>query len=253
MDPLGHDGPPDGQYQHITVDPLITSIPSSDPISSYLPVVGSPLTDTNLPTTHTVSSFSDTIDPASTIAVPPEVAHHSDPRHMDISPVEVVHQPALHHDPVPPPGSIAAFQPPLRDSFPTEQAFDVPRPSQSSPAATSVSSFTSHSSSPAIPGLSPAYTSNHSASIASAMDNMGIPGRSRSGSAASPCRFVGSSSDLTFPSVTSTGTPTSNKGSGFRLQLNEYDASPPAEEVQSPDIAAPPMMLVDNVLKESVL
>ncbi|KAH9035503.1 hypothetical protein EDB85DRAFT_1863052 [Lactarius pseudohatsudake] len=168
---------------------------------------------------------------------------------MDISPAEVVHQPALHHDPVPPPGSIATFQSPLRDSFPTEQTFEVPRPAQSSPAATSVSSFASHSSSPAIPGLSPAYTSTPSASIASALDNMGIPGRSRSGSAASPCRFVGNNSDLTFPSVTNTGTPTSNKGLGYRLHPNEYDLSPSAEEVQSSDLAGPPMMLVDNMLR----
>ena len=245
MDPLVHDGPSDGQYQHITVDPLMTSIPSSDPIPSFLPVVGSSLADTNLTTSHPVSSFPDTINPASTISVPSEVALSSDPRHMDMSPAEVVHQ----HDQVPPPGSITAFQPPLRESFPTEQSFDVPRPTQSSPAATSVSSFASHSSSPAIPGLSPGYTSTPAASIASAMDSMGIPGRSRSGSAASPCRFVGSSSDRTFPS----GTPTSNKGSGYHHPPNEYDVSPPTEEIPSPDIPAPSMMVVDNVLKKSVL
>jgi hypothetical protein len=140
---------------------------------------------------------------------------------------------------------MAAFQPPLCESFPAEQGFDVPRPAQSSPAATSVSSFASHSSSPAIPGLSPAYTTP-AASIASAMDSIGIPGRSRSGSAASPCRFVGSNSDRTFPSA---GTPTSNKGSGYRFPQNEYDASPPTEEMPSPDIAPPSMMMVDDVLK----
>ena len=248
MDPLVHDGPSDGQYQHITVDPRMTSIPSSsDPIPSFLPVVGSSLTDTT--TTHPVPSFPDTINPASTISVQSEVALPSDPRHMDMSPAEVVHQPAVHHDQVTPPGSIAAFQPSLRESFPAEQGFDVPRPVQSSPAATSVSSFASHSSSPAIPGLSPAYTTP-AASIASAMDSIGIPGRSRSGSAASPGRFVGSNSDRTFPSA---GTPTSNKGSGYRLQPNEYDVSPPTEEMPSPDTAAPSMMMVDNVLKKFVL
>lgn len=249
MDPLVHDGPSDGQYQHITIDPLITSIPSSDPITSFLPVLGSPLADTNLTNTHTVPSFPDTINPASTIAVPPEVALPQDPRRMDISPAEVVHQ----HDQVPPPGSMAAFQPPLREAFPTEQAYEAPRPAQSSPAATSVSSFTSHHSSPAIPGLSPAYTSTPSASIASAMDSMGIPGRSRSGSAASPSRFAGSNSDRTFPSVASSGTPTSGKGLGYRLPQTEYDASPPTEEMTSPDLAPPSMMMVDNVLRKSVL
>jgi hypothetical protein len=83
------------------------------------------------------------------------------------------------------------------------------------------------------------------------MDGMGIPGRSRSGSAASPCRFVGSNSDRTFPSVTSTGTP--NKGSGYRFPPNEYDASPPTEEMPSPDLAGPSMMVVDDVLRRSVL
>ena len=224
----------------------MTSMPSSDPITSFLPVVNSPLTDTNLANTNTIPSFPDTINPASTITVSPEVALPSDPRRMDISPAEVVHQ----HDQVPPPGSMAAFQPPLRESFPAEQAYDIPRPAQSSPAATSVSSFASHSSSPAIPGLTPAYPSTPSASIASAMDNMGIPGRSRSGSAASPCRFV-NNSDRTFPS--SNGTPTSNKGSGYHLPPNDYDVSPPTEEMPSPDLAAPSMMMVDNMLKKSVL
>ena len=241
MDPLVHDGPSDGQYQHITVDPLMTSMPSSDPMSSFLPVVGTSLTDTNLNTTHTVPSFPDTINPASTISVPSEVALPSDPRRMDMSPAEVVHQSTVHHEQA---GSMTAFQPPLREPFPAEQSFDVPHPAQSSPAAAS------HSSSPAIPGLAPGYTSTPpTASLASAMDSMGIPGRSRSGSAASPCRFVGSSSDRTFPS----GTPSSNTGLGYRLTPNEYDVSPPAEEMPSPDIAAPSMMMVDNMLKKSVL
>jgi len=173
---------------------------------------------------------------------------------MDISPAEVVHHSAVPHDPVPLPGSIAAFQSALRESFSTEQPFDVPRPAQSSPAATSVSSFTSHTSSPAMPGLSPAYTSLPSASLASAMmDSMGIPARSRSGSAASPCRFMGSSSDVAFPTVTNNGNPTSTTGSGYCLPVNEYDVSPPAEEAPSPDLGTPPMMMVGNVLKKSVL
>jgi hypothetical protein len=93
------------------------------------------------------------------------------------------------------------------------------------------------------------YGTIPSASIASAMDSMCLPGRSRSGSAASPGRFVGSGSDLTFPS---TGTPTSNHGSGYRLQPSEYDVSPPTEEEVNPDMAGPHMMVVDDVLKTYV-
>jgi hypothetical protein len=79
---------------------------------------------------------------------------------------------------------------------------------------------------------------------------MGLPGRSRSGSAASPSRFVGSGSDLTFPS---SGTTTSNLGSGYRLPPSEYDVSPPTEEEAGPDLGAPHMMVVDDVLKTYVL
>ncbi|KAI0306326.1 hypothetical protein B0F90DRAFT_1688981 [Multifurca ochricompacta] len=223
MDSLVHgSGLFEGQYPHLTVDPLVSSFQSPDSITSFPPVVGSSLTDTNIPA-HPVPAFSDTINPAAALAVPSEVALPSDPRHMDISPTEV-HQPTLHHDPAPPPGPIVPFHPSLRESFPSDQTFDVPRPAQSSPAATSVSSFASHTSSPAIPGLNPAYATMPSASIASAMDSMGLPGRSRSGSAASPGRFMGSGSDLAFPSVTST-------------------------EELAPDLAAPHMIVVDDMLK----
>lgn len=172
---------------------------------------------------------------------------------MDISPTEV-HQTTVRHDAVSAPASITTFQPQLpRESFSLEKAFDAPI-SQSSPAATSVSSFASHTSSPAIPGLNPAsYGSIPPASIASAMDSMGLPGRSRSGSAASPSRFVSSGSDLTFPSVPSSGTTTSNLGLGYRLAQSEYDVSPPTEEEVGPDLGAPHMMVVDDVLKTYVL
>ena len=233
-----HDAPFDGQYQHLTLDPLVSSIQSSEAMSSFPSVVGPPLTDTTHPT-HSTPSFSDTINPEATL---------SDPRRMDISPTEG-HQAPVHHDTVSAPASITAFQPQLRESFSPERTFEIPRPAQSSPAATSVSSFASHTSSPAISGLNPAYSSIPPASIASAMDSMGLTGRSRSGSAASPGRFVGSSSDLTFPSVTSTGTPTSNQGSGYRLAPSEHDVSPPTEEEGGPDLAAPHMMVVDDVLK----
>jgi len=238
MDLLVQDGPFDGQYQHLTVEPLEPPLQSSEPIPSISPVVGRPLADT-LP----VTPFPDTISPEVTL---------SDPRHMDISPTEA-HQPPVHHDAVSAPASITAFQPQLRESFAPEHPFDVPRPAQSSPAATSVSSFASHSSSPAIPGLNPAYSAVPPSSIASAMDSMGLAGRSRSGSAASPGRFIGGGSDLTFPSVPTTGTPTSNQGSGYRLAPSEYDVSPPTEEEAGPDMAGPHMMVVDDVLKKCVL
>lgn len=241
MDSLVHDGSFDAQYRHLTVDPLATSLQSSE----SFPPVGSPLTDTALPT-HPVQTFSDAINSAASLSVPSE-ATLSDPRQMDISPTEV-HQATVRHDALSAPASITTFQSQLRESFPTEKAFDLPRPSQSSPAATSVSSFASHTSSPAIPGLNPA-TYGPQASIASAMDSMCLPGRSRSGSAASPSRFVGSGSDLTFPS---SGTPTSNQGSGYRLQPSEYDVSPPTEEEVNPDLAGPHMMVVDDVLKTYV-
>jgi hypothetical protein len=166
---------------------------------------------------------------------------------MDISPTEV-HQVTVRHDAVSAPASITTFQTQLHEPFPPDKAFDVPRPSQSSPAATSVSSFASHTSSPAIPVLNPA---TYGTTIASAMDSMCLPGRSRSGSAASPSRFVGSGSDLTFPSVPSSGT--SNQGSGYRLPPSEYDVSPPTEEEVGPDLAGPHMMVVDDVLKTYVL
>lgn len=246
MDPLVPDRPFDGQYQHSNVDSLVSSFQSSEPIPSFPSVVGRPLNDTAHPT------YPDTINPAATLAVPAEVALASDPRHMDISPTDI-HQPTVHHhDTVSPPASITAFQPQLRESFSLEQAIDIPRPAQSSPAATSVSSFASHTSSPAIPGLNPAYANIPPATIASAMDSMRLPVRSRSGSAASPGRLVSSGSDLTFPSVPSTGTPTSNQGSGYRLPLSEYDVSPPTEEEVGPDLAAPHMMVVDDVLKKYV-
>jgi hypothetical protein len=85
------------------------------------------------------------------------------------------------------------------------------------------------------------------------MDSMGLAGRSRSGSAASPGRFIGGGSDLTFPSVPTAGTPTSNQGSGYRLAPSEYDVSPPTEEEVGPDLAGPHMMVVDDVLKKYVL
>ena len=232
MDLLVHDSPFDGQYHHLTGDPLVSPIQPSEHLPSFPSVVGPPLTDT----THPVSSFSDTNNPEVTL---------SDPRRMDISPTEG-HQAPVHHDTVSAPASITAFQPQLRESFSPERAFEVPRPAQSSPAATSVSSFASHTSSPAIPGLNPAYSSIPPASIASAMDSMGLAGRSRSGSAASPGRFVSSGSDLTFPSA---GTSTSNQGSGYRLAPSEHDVSPPTEEEGGPDLAAPHMMVVDDVLK----
>jgi hypothetical protein len=238
MDSLVHDVPFDGQYQHLAVDSLVSSMQSSEHLPSFPSVVGPPLTDTTL-SNHPVSSFPDTISPEVTL---------SDPRHMDISPTEA-HQASVHLDSVSAPASITAFQPQLRESFSPERAFDVPRPAQSSPAATSVSSFASHTSSPAIPGLNPAYSSIAPASIASAMDSMGLAARSRSGSAASPSRFVGSGSDLAFPSVPNAGTPTSNLGSGYRLAPSEHDVSPPTEEEGGPDLAAPHMMVVDDVLK----
>src|SRR5712671_911639 len=244
MDPLVRDRPFDGQFQYLTVGPLASSMQSSELLPSFPSVVGSPLTDT----THAVAAFMDSINP---LTVPADVTLPSDPRHMDISPTEV-HQATIHHDTVSAPASITTFQPQLRESFPAEQPFDIPRPAQSSPAATSVSSFASHSSSPAIPGLNPSYATIPPASIASAMDSMGLTGRSRSGSAASPGRFVGGS-DLAFPSVTSAGTPTSNHGSGYRLPPSEYDVSPPTEEDVGSDLAAPHMMVVDDVLKTYVL
>ena len=250
MDSLVHDGTFDGQYHHLTVDPLVSSLQSSEPLPSFPPGVGSPLNDTTLPA-HTVPAFPDTITPTAALPVPAEVALPQDPRRMDISPTEV-HQPTVHHDTMPPSVSMPAFQSQLREAFPPEQTFEVPRPTQSSPAATSVSSFTSHTSSPAIPGLNPAYATIPPASIASTMDSMGLSGRSRSGSAASPGRFVGGGSDLTFPSVTSTGTPTSNQGSGHRFPTSEYDVSPPTEEELGPDLGAPHMMAVDDMLKKFV-
>lgn len=250
MDSLVHDGSFDAQYRHLAVDPLGSSLQSSESIPSF-PSVGPPLSDTALPT-HPVSAFPDTINPAASLSVPAEVTL-SDHRQMDISPTEV-HQATVHHDAVSAPASITTFQSQLRESFLNEKAFDVPRPSQSSPAATSVSSFASHTSSPAIPVLNPAtYGTIPPSSIASAMDSMCLPGRSRSGSAASPGRFVGSGSDLTFPSVPSSGTPTSNQGSGYRLQPSEYDVSPPTEEEGGPDLGGPHMMVVDDVLKTYVL
>jgi hypothetical protein len=242
MDSLVQDAPFDGQYQHLTVESHLSPLQSSEPNPSIPPVVGPPLADTTLPT-HPVTPFSDTINP--------EVTLSSDPRHMDISPTEA-HQPPGHHDAVSAPASITAFQPQLRESFSPEQAFDIPRPAQSSPAATSVSSFASHTSSPAIPGLNPAYSAIPPASIASAMDSMGLAGRSRSGSAASPGRFVGSGSDLTFPSVPNTGTPISNQALGYRLAPSEYDVSPPTEEEVGSELAGPHMMVVDDVLKKYV-
>ncbi len=245
MDPLVHDGSFDGQYHHLTVDSLTSSLQSSEPISCF-PSVPSPLNDAPHPT-HPIQAFPDAIN---SVPVSADVSL-SDPRQMDISPTEV-HQATVRHDAVSAPASILSFQPQLpRESYPSESSFDAPRPSQSSPAATSVSSFPSHTSSPAIPGLNPAsYGSIPPASIASAMDSMGLPGRSRSGSAASPSRFVGSGSDLTFPS---SGTPTSNQGSGYRLPPSEYDVSPPTEEEVGPDLAAPHMMVVDDVLQTYVL
>jgi len=230
MDSLVHDVPFDGQYEA-----LVSSIQSSEHLSSFPSVVGPPLTDSTLPN-HPVSSFPDTISPEATL---------SDPRRMDVSPAEA-HQAPAHHDTVSAPASITAFQPQLRESFSPERAFEVPRPAQSSPAATSVSSFASHTSSPAMSGLNSAYSTIPPASIASAMDSMGLAARSRSGSAASPGRFVGSGSDLTFPS---TGTTTSNQGSGYRLAPSEHDVSPPTEEEGGPDLAGPHMMVVDDVLK----
>jgi hypothetical protein len=243
-----HDGSFDAQYRHLAVDPLVSSLQSSEHIPSF-PSVGSPLTDAP----HPVQAFPDAINSAASLPVPVDVTL-SDPRQMDISPTEV-HQTTVRHDAVSAPASITTFQPQLpRESFPPENPFDVPRPSQSSPAATSVSSFASHSSSPANPGLNPGnYGTIPPSSIASAMDSMGLPGRSRSGSAASPSRFVGSGSDLTFPSVPSSGTTTSNLGSGYRLAPSEYDVSPPTEEEVGPDLAAPHMMVVDDVLKTYVL
>jgi hypothetical protein len=251
MDSLVHDGSFDGQYRHLAVDPLVSALQSSEHIPSF-PSVGSSLTDPPLPT-HPVQAFSDAINSAQSLPVPADVTL-SDPRQMDISSTEV-HQATVRHDAVSAPASITTFQPQLqRESFPPEKAFDVPRPSQSSPAATSVSSFASHTSSPANPGLNPAsYGTIPTASIASAMDSMGLPGRSRSGSAASPSRFVGSGSDLAFPSVPSSGTTTSNLGSGYRMPPSEYDVSPPTEEEGGPDLGAPHMMVVDDVLKTYVL
>ncbi|KAH9958285.1 hypothetical protein BC827DRAFT_1344972 [Russula dissimulans] len=240
MDPLVRDRPFDGQFHHLTVSPRASSMQSSEHIPSFHSIVGSPLTDTTHPT-HAVAAFMDSMN---SLAVPADGTHPSDPRHMDISPTEV-HQATMHHDTVSAPASITTFQPQLRESFPTEYPFDIPRPAQSSPAATSVSSFASHSSSPAIPGLNPSYATIPPSSIASAMDSMGLTGRSRSGSAASPGRFVGGGSDLAFPSVTSA----SNHGSGYRLPPSEYDVSPPTEEDVGSDLAAPHMMVVDDVLK----
>ena len=243
-----HDGSFDAQYRHLTVDALVSSLQSSEHIPSFTSA-GSPLTDTPLPT-HPVQAYPDAVNSAASLPAPADVSL-SDPRQMDISPTEV-HQATVRHDAVSAPASITSFQPQLpRESFPPEKAFDVPIPSQSSPAATSVSSFASHTSSPAIPGLNPtSYGTIPPASIASAMDSMGLPGRSRSGSAASPSRFVSSGSDLTFPS---SGTTTSNLGSGYRLPPSEYDVSPPTEEEVGPDMGALHMMVVDDVLKAYVL
>ncbi|KAI0273308.1 hypothetical protein BC834DRAFT_965863 [Gloeopeniophorella convolvens] len=247
MDTLVHDGTFDGQYQPVTADSLVPTLSSADPLTSFPSVVGSPLGDALHPS-HQLPSFSDGINPTATLTVPIDLPLSQGPRHMDISPTDVLPT-SVHHDSVPPPGAISSFQSQLRDSFSVDAAFDIPRPSQSSPAATSVSSFASHTSSPAIPGLNPAYATIPSASIASTMDSMGLPGRSRSGSAASPGRYMGSGSDLTFPSVSSTGPPTSNHGSGYRFPPSEYDVSPPTEEDASGDLGAPHMMVVDDMLK----
>jgi hypothetical protein len=244
MDTLAHDGPFDAQYQHIAVDSIVSSLQPSESIRPFSSVVGSPLMDT----THGVPVFSDRVTPPAPPPVPAEIALRSDPRRMDVSFTEV-HQTSVHHDKLSPPVSISAFQQQLMEPFSPEQSFDIPRPAQSSPAATSVSSFASHTSSPAIPGLNSAYPTIPPSSIASAMDSMGLPGRSRSGSAASPGRLVAPGSDLTFPS---TGTPTSNQGSGYRFPPSEYDVSPPTEEEGGPDMAGPHMIAVDGMLKKFV-
>ncbi|KAI0928700.1 hypothetical protein AcW2_004628 [Taiwanofungus camphoratus] len=119
----------------------------------------------------------------------------------------------------------------------------------SSPSATSVSTNPSHTSSPAMNGMTSTY-SVASSSLASALDSMAAT-RSRSGSSASPPNFMSSSSDLGFPSSGS-GPPTSAHESGFQFSLPGFDNPPhpaPAKE-SSPEVpGGAHLMVLGDMLK----
>ncbi|THH13942.1 hypothetical protein EW146_g6346, partial [Bondarzewia mesenterica] len=230
--------PHDVQFQHISVPEGVAS-PHSDSALSSHPTPAIPQ-QTPFPN-----------DVAHNGAIPMDVSLSSITA-MDVASAMDILSSAPPHDRAPTPGAMSNFHPVLNGFLPGESQPDMPRPVQSSPGGTSVSSYASHASSPAMPGINPAFTVTPS-SIASALDSMAVPiGRDRSNSRASPGYFFGSAAELGY-SGTNSGPPTSSHGSGFQFPPSEFEGQSFAEREGSPDIpGGPHLMVVGDMLKNIV-
>lgn len=238
----------DESFQHLGVvgpSPPAVSSPA-DPTTSFTSVVGSPRAD--LPASHSAPP----LFPKGTAAggaLPLDMSLSSLHRPMDITPADVLSGAAA-HERAASPTIVGGFSPSMLDAYTRDSPSEPPPLSQSSPATTSVSSYTSHTSSPAIPGLNSSYAVAPS-SIASALDSMGLPlSRSRSGSSASPGHLVATGVDLAFPS-SSSGPPTSSQGSGFQFPPSDFDGPTSTDSEGSSDMpGGPHLMVVEDMLKK---
>ncbi|KAA1469455.1 hypothetical protein DENSPDRAFT_772513 [Dentipellis sp. KUC8613] len=143
-----------------------------------------------------------------------------------------------------------AFQPVLNGTFGEDAHPD--RPSQSSPTTTSGSSYPSHTSSPAIPGMTTAFSAAPP-SIASTLNPLGVNiSRSRSGSLASAGHFLGTAGELGLSSAGS-GPPTSSQGSGFHYSPQAFESQATVDKESSPEIpGGPHLMVVGDMLQNIV-
>ncbi|KAI0321664.1 hypothetical protein OF83DRAFT_1168298 [Amylostereum chailletii] len=245
--------PHDGHYQHVgLIDLTSPSVAQpGDPANPFSSVLGPSQHDIALAHASLSSSlFSKDVNPGSSIPVQMDFSGASAPhshRPMDIGPVDSMPPPAP-LDGTPSPGVLSAFQHTGHDGYLGDSISDISARTHSSPGGASASSYASNPSSPAIPGVNPGY-SIQPTSIASALDNIGLPdARSRSASSASP-GHLGPGVDLVTPS-TNSGPPTS-QSSGFHFPPSDFDGTSNNGGDGSFEIpGGPHLMVVGDMLKK---
>jgi len=242
--------PHESHFQHLGATSGSSGSPSlpqaPDLPSSFSSVVGSPHPDVSL-SSHSAATVSRAVSSlyaedagsGSSISVPMDITPSQS---MGVAPMDMLTS-AAPHDSTSVDGVISSYHSSHSDSFNGEAGPDVSRPAQSSPANTSVSSYPSHASSPAIPGLNPNFVAT-SSSIASALDNMAVPtGRGRSDSSASPSHFLAASSASSGPS--------SGQASSLQFPPSESETRPSVDKEESPEVpGGPHLMVVGDMLKK---
>lgn len=190
--------------------------------------------DVSLPPGHmpppVPTMFPSDLDPANAMSITMQMSP-ADASAMDVTPAERAFGS----------GMLSDFPGQPGPSFQQDQSHQL----LSSPSATTASSSVSHTSSPAMNGMVPAYTIGPS-SLATALDGS----RSRSGSSASPGHLSNNSSDVNFPPASSTASlptldPAFGFQTGFEKQFNGFGT-----KESTPDEDDQQRQFLHNVLKQ---